>query len=102
MLRTILWVVVIAGSAAFSAANWVPVEVRIWEGLLLETKLPALVIGAFLLGLAPTWMLYRATRWRLARRITALEASLGTRTAPSLSSTNLEAAQTRQTTSETL
>lgn len=94
MLRTILWVVVIAALAAFSAANWVPVEVRIWEGLLLETRLPALVIGAFLLGLVPMWMLYRATRWRLARRITALETSLNTRAAPSLSSTNLEAAQT--------
>ncbi|KPF92063.1 hypothetical protein IP81_08520 [Novosphingobium sp. AAP83] len=98
MLRTIFWVMVIAALAAFSAANWVPVEVRIWEGLLLETRLPALVIAAFLLGLVPMWMLYRATRWRMARRITSLETSLNTRSAPSLSSTNLEAAQTRNET----
>lgn len=98
MLRTIFWVIVIAALAAFSAANWVPVEVRIWEGLLLETRLPALVIAAFLLGLVPMWMLYRATRWRMARRITSLETSLNTRAAPSLSSTNLEAAQTRNET----
>lgn len=92
MLRTIFWVLVIAALAGFTAANWQPVEVRIWDGLLLETKLPALVIAAFLLGLVPTWLLYRATRWRLLRRITNLEASLTTRSAPSLSTTNLEAA----------
>jgi len=93
MLRTIFWIVVVAVLAAFTAANWQPVEVRIWEGLLLETRLPVLVIMAFLLGLVPTWLLYRATRWRLMRRIASLETSLGAKAAPSLSSTNLEAAQ---------
>lgn len=93
MLRTIFWIVVVAVLAAFTAANWQPVEVRIWEGLLLETRLPVLVIMAFLLGLVPTWLLYRATRWRLTRRIASLETSLGAKAAPSLSSTNLEAAQ---------
>jgi hypothetical protein len=96
MLRTIFWVLVIAVLAAFTAANWQPVEVRIWEGLLLETRLPALVIIAFLFGLVPTWLLYRATRWRLLRRIANLEASLGNRAAPSLTSTSLEAAQGQQ------
>ncbi len=102
MLRTIFYVIVIAALAAFSAANWVPVEIRIWEGLLLETRLPALVIAAFLLGLVPTWLVYRATRWRLTRRIASLETSLNTRTAPSLSSTNLEAAHNSAVRSETL
>ena len=102
MLRTIFYVIVIAILAAFSAANWVPVEIRIWEGLLLETRLPALVIAAFLLGLVPTWLLYRATRWRLTRRIASLETSLNTRTSPSLSSTNLDAAHTPVTRSEPL
>ena len=96
MLRTIFWVLVIAVLAAFTAANWQPVEVRIWEGLLLETRLPALVIVAFLLGLVPTWLVYRATRWRLLRRIANLEASLGSKAAPSLTSTSLEAAQSQQ------
>lgn len=97
MLRTIIWVLIFATLAAFSAANWQPVEVRIWEGLLLETRLPALVIAAFLLGLLPMWLLYRATRWRLARRIASLEASLNARTAPSLSSTSLDAASAQTT-----
>lgn len=93
VLRTIFWMAVLAALAAFSVANWKPVEVRIWEGLLLETKLPALVVLAFLIGLVPTWLLYRATRWRLHRRIANLEAQLTARTAPSLTSTHLEAAR---------
>jgi lipopolysaccharide assembly protein A len=102
MLRTIFWVLVVALLAAFTAANWHPVEVRIWEGLLLETRLPALVILAFMLGLVPTWLLYRATRWRLMRRITNLETQLTVKAAPSLSSTNLEAAQPTEAKSEPL
>lgn len=102
MLRTIFWVLVVAVLAAFTAANWQPVEVRIWDGLLLETRLPALVIAAFLLGLVPTWLLYRATRWRMARRITTLETQLNAKSAPSLTSTSLDAASTEPTKSETL
>lgn len=101
MLRTIFWVLVIAALAAFTAANWQLVEVRIWEGLLLETRLPALVIVAFLLGLVPTWLLYRATRWRLLRRIANLETQLNVKATPSLTSTNLETAQVADTKSET-
>lgn len=97
MLRTVFWVLVVAVLAAFTAANWQPVEVRIWEGLLLETRLPALVILAFLIGLVPMWLLYRTTRWRLTRRIANLETSLGAKAAPSLSSTNLETARDADT-----
>ena len=49
-LRTILMLVLVAAIAAFSASNWQPVELTVWQGLVLDTKLPALVIGAFLLG----------------------------------------------------
>ena len=91
-LRTIFWVLVAVLLAAFTVANWNPVEVRIWQGLVLDTKLPALVIGAFLLGLVPTWGVYRASRWRMARRISALEANLANAASASLTSTQLEAA----------
>lgn len=102
MLRTIFWVVIVGVLAAFTVANWQTVEVRIWDGLLLETRLPVLVILAFLLGLVPTWLVYRATRWRLLRRIANLDAQLAARTAPSLTSTNLQAAQPPEAKSETL
>ncbi|WP_225206869.1 DUF1049 domain-containing protein [Novosphingobium huizhouense] len=96
VLRSIIWVLAIAVLVAFTVANWVPVEVRIWQGLVLDTKLPALVIFAFLAGLVPTWLVYRATRWRLAKRIATLEANLSAPTA-SLSSTQLDQAAQQST-----
>jgi hypothetical protein len=60
---------------AFSIANWHPVEVKIWDNLILETKIPALVVVAFLLGLVPMWLIHRGMRWRLERRIAGLESA---------------------------
>ena len=74
-VRTLFWVLILATLVIFSAFNWNVVEVQIWTNLVLETKLPALVIVAFLLGLVPTWLLHRGTRWRLNRRISHLEAA---------------------------
>ncbi len=73
VVRTILWVLLFVGLMAFSFFNWKPVEVTIWENLVLETKVPALVIVSFLLGMIPTWLLHRGTKWRLNRRIKNLE-----------------------------
>ena len=73
IVRTIVWVLLLVALVVFSINNWAPVEVKIWEGLILETKIPALVITAFLLGLLPMWLLHRGTRWRMKRRISALE-----------------------------
>lgn len=73
IVRTVVWVVVIIALLVFSIMNWDPVEVKIWEGLVLETKIPALVIVSFLLGLLPMWMLHQGTKWRLSRRINTLE-----------------------------
>jgi len=73
VVRTILWVLLFVGLMAFSFFNWKPVEVTIWDNLVLETKVPALVIVSFLLGMIPTWLLLRGTKWRLNRRIKTLE-----------------------------
>ena len=76
IVRTIFWVLVAVVLVLFAINNWQPVEVRIWNSLVLETKLPALVIGAFLIGLVPMWALHRTQRWRLRRRISGLEATI--------------------------
>ena len=76
IVRTIFWVLVAVVLVLFAINNWQPVEVRIWNSLVLETKLPALVIGAFLVGLVPMWALYRTQRWRLRRRIAGMEAMI--------------------------
>ncbi|QYJ06331.1 LapA family protein [Qipengyuania flava] len=75
IVRTIVWVLLLFSLLAFSFFNWKPVEVQIWSNLVLETKLPALVIISFLLGLVPMWLLHRASKWRASRRINALEAA---------------------------
>ncbi len=73
IIRTVVWVVLLAALLLFSAFNWKPVEVKIWEGLVLETKIPALVLISFLIGLLPMWLLHWATKWSLKRRIGSLE-----------------------------
>ena len=73
VVRTIVWVLLLVALLIFSAFNWKPVEVKIWEGLLVETKVPALVVIAFLVGLVPMWMLHRASRWNYDRRIASIE-----------------------------
>ena len=81
IVRTIVWVMLVIALLLFAVNNWQPVEVKIWEGLILETRLPALVLIAFLLGLVPMWLLHKGARWRLNRRINVLENSVRAATA---------------------
>ncbi|MEZ5710901.1 MAG: LapA family protein [Blastomonas sp.] len=74
-LKTLLWIILIVLLLVFSINNWVSVTVNLWSGLQLDTKLPVLVITAFLAGFLPLWLLHRASRWRLNRRIASLESS---------------------------
>ncbi|ANU07738.1 hypothetical protein [Paraurantiacibacter namhicola] len=85
VFRTIVWALLLAALLLFSVYNWTDVEVRIWEGLLLQTKIPALVIVSFLAGLLPMWLLHRGKSWHYNRKIRTLEsqtrnASVGTAT----------------------
>jgi lipopolysaccharide assembly protein A len=94
IIRTAIWVLLLVALGLFSLNNWEPVEIKIWEGLILETKLPALVLASFLLGLMPMWLLAKAGKWRLTRRISALENTVQANavTPPLATSTQLEAA----------
>ncbi len=75
-LRTAFWVVIAVALAFFCMANYVPVTVRLWGDMVMETKLPVLLIGAFLLGALPFWVMARATRWRMKRRLDSTERAL--------------------------
>lgn len=76
IVRTIVWVLLLVALLIFSVANWEPVvTVRIWENLVVDTRLPAIVVIAFLLGFLPLWLLHRASLWQAHRRIRGLEAS---------------------------
>ena len=96
VIRTIVWVLLLVALLLFSINNWQDVEVKIWEGLILQTKLPALVLASFLLGLLPMWLLHKGAAWRWNRRINALENSVKAATvstpAPIATTTQLDAA----------
>ena len=73
IVRTIVWVLLLVALLLFSINNWNPVVVKIWEGLVLETKVPALVVIAFLLGLVPMWLMHRVSQWYYKRRLGSLQ-----------------------------
>lgn len=75
-LKTLMWVVIAVGIALFSMANWQPVEVLVWPERILETKLPVLIVIAFLAGAVPMWVMLRAARWSLTRRLDHSERQL--------------------------
>jgi hypothetical protein len=75
-LKTGFWIAVVAVLLAFIYGNPDPVAVHIWPGLIWETRAWALVIGSLLIGFVPVSLMLRATRWRMARRIATLEATL--------------------------
>lgn len=75
-VKTLMWVVIAVGIALFSMANWQPVEVLVWPDFILETKLPVLIVIAFISGALPMWVMLRAARWTLNRRLDHTERQL--------------------------
>lgn len=75
-LRTLFWVVLAVVAVIFAFNNWTLVTVNLWAGLRADAKLPVLLFIAFLIGLVPTYVLHRATRWSLRRRLDTAERSL--------------------------
>ena len=71
-LKTLFWVILAVALVLFALANWNMVTIDLWGNLQADVKLPVLVIGAFLLGFLPTFIVYRARLWSLKRRLEAL------------------------------
>jgi hypothetical protein len=66
---------------AFVAMNWNSAPVRFWplgngDFLRFEWPIGFTALFFFALGLLPMWLLAKAGRWRLMRRISALENNL--------------------------
>jgi lipopolysaccharide assembly protein A len=75
-LKTIFWVILAVVAVVFSFGNWTQVTLQLWGDVQVDAKLPVLLFIAFLLGLLPTLALYRATRWRLRKRLETTERAL--------------------------
>jgi uncharacterized integral membrane protein len=72
-LKTLFWVMLAIGVVLFARENWVPVEIKLWSGLIAEVKLPFLLLVTFLLGFLPTYLFYRGRMWSLRRQLTRPE-----------------------------
>jgi uncharacterized integral membrane protein len=75
-LKTLFWVVLAIVAVIFAMNNWTSAKVMLWGGLILDIKLPVLVLGAFLIGFLPTFGWHRASRWRMQRRLESHERAL--------------------------
>lgn len=81
VVKLVLWALLLVLLVAFSVANWTTtmsgdqIGVVIWDGIVWDTRLPAVVVIAFALGLIPMWLIHRGEKWRLKRRINALESA---------------------------
>ena len=72
-LKTLFWVLIAVLVSLFARANWTTVTLNLWGDIQAETKLPVLLLIAFLIGLLPTWLVMRARMWTLRRRIDSME-----------------------------
>jgi len=82
-IKTAFWVIVAVAIALFSKANWAVaptysgyIPVKLWGDIIVETRLPILIIFAFLLGLVPMWIFSCVTRWRMRRKLASTERAL--------------------------
>jgi lipopolysaccharide assembly protein A len=75
-LKTIFWVAVAVAGAIFGYNNWTDAHIALWGGMVWDTKLPVPLLIAFLIGLLPAFLLHRATRWSLTRKLNTAERAL--------------------------
>lgn len=68
-LKTLGWVLVAVLVAIVAGNNWRDVTIDLWSNLQADIKVPVLLVGVFLLGFLPTWLVMRGKLWRLERRI---------------------------------
>ena len=80
-LRTAFWVVIAVAAALFFKANNKPLDIKIWGDIVWQTKVWFPILLAFLIGALPFWIMARATRWRLKRRLDSAERALAAATA---------------------
>jgi uncharacterized membrane protein YciS (DUF1049 family) len=53
----------------FAARNWRDVTIDLWGNLQADIKIPILLAIFFLIGLVPTWLVFRARLWRVSNRV---------------------------------
>ncbi|MEH6789519.1 LapA family protein [Parasphingorhabdus sp.] len=86
-IKILFWVLLLVATFIFWWTNEARASLDLGAAVV-EARVSTFVVGAFLLGFLPTWLLLRGSKWRLSRRIKTLEdaarpvATTTTRTAP--------------------
>lgn len=80
-LKTAFWVVLAVAIALFCKANNRPTEIKIWGDIIWETRIWFPMLIAFLTGAVPFWIIARANRWRMKRKLESTERALVAATA---------------------
>lgn len=73
-IKILLWVLLLVGSFIFWWSNESRSSLDLGAAIV-EARVSTFVLGAFLIGFLPTWLILRGSRWRLTRRIKTLEAA---------------------------
>ena len=68
-LKTLFWIGIAVLVTLFAARNWSDVTISLWGNLQADIKIPLLLVAAFLLGMVPTMIVYRARIWQLNNRL---------------------------------
>lgn len=70
-LRILLWLIAIVAGLIFAIRNWDDVSLALWGDVVMDIRLPLLLILTWLGGMVPTWLILSG-RLAKARRQLAL------------------------------
>tara|TARA_R110000824_G_scaffold3156_8_gene14759 strand:+ start:430 stop:774 length:345 start_codon:yes stop_codon:yes gene_type:complete len=71
-IKILFWVLLLVATFIFWWTNEARSSLDLGAAVV-EARVSTFVVGAFLLGFLPTWLLLRGSKWRLSRRIKTLE-----------------------------
>ena len=71
-IKILFWVLLLVATFIFWWTNEARASLDMVAAVV-EARVSTFVVGAFLLGFLPTWLLLRGSKWRLQRRIKTLE-----------------------------
>jgi len=71
-IKILFWVLLLVATFIFWWTNEARASLDLGAAVV-EARVSTFVVGAFLLGFVPTWLLLRGSKWRLSRRIKTLE-----------------------------
>jgi len=80
-IKILFWVLLLVATFIFWWTNEARASLDLGAAVV-EARVSTFVVGAFLIGFLPTWLLLRGSKWRLSRRIKTLEDAAKPATAP--------------------